>query len=181
MSDPFKLRVLKALTAALKTITPANGYDHDLSDGTHGDGAALERVFRGREWFGDSDPIPMLCVLEATSGEDELLAMSQTAASQYDWPILIQGFVKDDPAHPTDPAYKLLADVRLCLARESTRTLEGSRGIKDPLGLGSGANRIEKMAIGAGTVRPAGDVSAKAYFWLIVTLTVIDQAGSPYA
>jgi hypothetical protein len=38
VSDPFKLRLLKAITGALKEVTPANGYLNDLADFDPGDG-----------------------------------------------------------------------------------------------------------------------------------------------
>ena len=69
---PFKLRVLRAVTATLKTITPANGYFYDLSDDTDPDALHPTRVFRGRAWFGDNDPIPMLSVLEGVNPADEV-------------------------------------------------------------------------------------------------------------
>ena len=33
-TDPFRLRVMKAVTDTLKTISPANGYINDLTDTT---------------------------------------------------------------------------------------------------------------------------------------------------
>jgi len=177
-NEPFKLRILMTLTDALKTITPANGYLHDLADYDPGDGTPMQRVFRGREWFGENDPIPMISVLEATSGEDELVALPTKAAARYEWPILIQGFVNDDPQHPTDPAYRLMRDVRKCLAAEATRRLPGTVNTPDPLGMSLGADRVETMTMSAGVVRPAGDLSAKAYFWMIVNLTLMEHAGA---
>jgi len=178
---PFKLRALTALTGIIKEITPDNGYVCDLADFDPGDGVDQERVFRGRAWFGDNDPIPMVSVLEGVSPADEVDEPPvDTTTGEYDWPLLIQGFVDDDPEHPTDPAYLLLADVRRRLAVEKRRKAPGSHQ-PDPLGLGLGKNRITKISIGPGVVRPADDVSSRAYFWLTVILRVVDNASDPYA
>lgn len=181
MSDPFKLRVLKALTAALKTITPTNGYVSDLADFDPGDGVAMSRVFRGRAWFGESDPIPMISVLEGVTPAEEVAEPPvDMATGEFDFEILVQGFVDDDPLNPTDPAYVLLADVRRRLAEELHRKAPETRGMPDPLGLGMGAkSRVTEMRIGPGVVRPADDVSNKAWFWLSVTIRMVDDPTDP--
>lgn len=182
MTDiPFPIRALQALTAALKEITPTNGYDHDLSDFTDDDGVTVARVFRGRAWFGDGDPIPMLSILEGRDPADEVAEPPlETASGEYDWPLIVQGFVQDDPLNPTDPARLLLADVRRRLAQEVKRKRPGTHQL-DPLGLGVGKNRITKFRFGPGVARPADDVSDKAYFWLSVTLRVFDNPEHPFA
>lgn len=179
--QPFKLRALTALTDAIKTITPANGYVMDLADDVDEDALHPERVFRGRAWFGDSDPLPMVSVLEGTSPADDVGEPPvDTTTGEYDWAIMVQGFIKDDPTHPTDPAYHFLADVRRRLAVERTRKAAGSNQ-PDPFGMGRGRNRITSIKIGPGVVRPADDVSAVCYFWLTVILRVVDNASEPYA
>jgi hypothetical protein len=103
-----------------------------------------------------------------------------TATGAFDWSILVQGFVDDDPLNPTDPAYRLLADVRRRLAVDARRRHPETR-LPDPLGLGEGRNRVEALRIGSGVVRPADDVSAKAWFWLSLTMSIVDSADDPYA
>lgn len=183
--QPFKLRVLRALTDALKTITPANGYHHDMADAQASDGVTDSKVFRGRAWFGDSDPLPMLSVLEGVNPSDEVAEPPvNTPVAEYDWPILLQGFVNDDPANPTDPAYLLMADVRRCLAKEARRKMPGDPSEPNILGLqeaGDSRNQLVDLRIGAGVVRPADDVSARAYFWASLTLRIVDHAADPYA
>lgn len=183
MSDyPFKLRALRALTDAMKAITPANGFVSDMADFDPGDGHPMARVYRGRAWFGDSDPIPMISILEGTDPTGELAEMPASAASgEYDWPILIQGWVDDDPLNPTDPAYVLLADVRRRLAELKIRKVAGTHQ-PDPLGLGiAGPNKILRLDFGPGVVRPADEISSKAWFWLTVTLRVVEKADVPYS
>lgn len=177
--EPFKLLVLRALTACLKEVTPANGYTSDLSDFDPGDGVQSERVFRGRPWFGDSDPIPMVSVLEPIDEGDYLFATpADTGSGSYEWPLVVQGFVADDPAHPTDPAYRLMRDVRRRLVREKLRKKPGMN-TTDPLGtsqFGLPGCRVTDMKISTGKVRPADDTSAKAYWWLVVTLAITEDA-----
>lgn len=180
---PFKLRALRNLTDCLKSITRDAGYMHDLADVAAADGVVQPSVFRGRAWFGADDPIPMLSVLEATDSEELLVEpnfMSRATVAGFNWFLLIQGFVNDDPLNPTDPAYLLLADVRRRLALEKQRRSEQSARRPDILGLGLGVNRIEDLTFGTGTARPADDVSAKAYFWLPVALQVVEHADRPF-
>lgn len=175
----FQLRALRALTAAIKEITPDNGYLNDLSDFTD-DAGDHERVFRGRAWFGEDDVLPMVSILEGTTPAGEVSEPPvDTTSGEYDWEILVQGFVNDDPAHPTDPAYSLRADVRRRLAVERIRKQVGSHQL-DPFGMGAGKNRITGLVIGTGVVRPADDVSAKAYFWMTLKLRVFENAADPF-
>ena len=160
---PFKLRVMHALTQALQEITPANGYEHDLS----------AAVFRGRLAFGDDDPIPMVSILEAPLPLEQKLAGNDGTASKGGWNLLIQGFVRDDKVNPTDPGHYLMADVRkrIALLRKPKR---GS----DILGM---AGNVTDLRIGPGVVRPPGDdVSSKAYFWMTLTLDLVEDLEKPY-
>lgn len=179
---PFKLRALHAITDALKTITPANGYVSDLSDTDRGDGVMIPRVYRGRAWYGDNDPTPLLSILEGIDPADDVTEPPFTAqGGEYQWKLLVQGFIDDDPENPTDPAYVLMADVRKLLASQRTRKAPGTNTV-DPFGLGvSAKNRIIQLEVGPGVVRPADDLSSKAYFWLSMTLRVFDDPINPYA
>lgn len=161
-TDPFRLRVLKALTAALREITPANGYKHDLSSS----------VFRGRNLFGDDDPVPMVCILEASDEESQVDSPRGSGDQYGPWPLLIQGWSDDDSDNPTDPAHHLLADVKARLAVERQR----DRG-NDILGMGG---LVDKLDFSAGVVRPVDAWSAKAYFWLRVDLTVVEDVTKPF-
>jgi len=178
---PFKLRAMRAVTAALKEVTPDNGYVCDLADFDPGDGAMMERVYRGRDTFGPGDPETMVSVLEGVEpGEDVAEAPVNTPIAGYWWSILVQGWVPDDRDHPTDPAYLLLADVRQRLIAEKSRKLPGSHQ-PDPFGLGPGKNRVEDIRVGPGVVRPPDRLSDKAWFWLRLELRIVDNAADPYA
>lgn len=181
MSDPvpFRLQVLRALTTALKEITPGNGYQSNLADVVEGDGVTVPHVYRGRAWFGEGDTLPLVSILEGVDpASDVAEPPMDTATGEFDWPLIVQGFVEDDSANPTDPAYTLLADVRKRFAVEVKRR---SVDTTERLILGFPESRITMMSIGAGVVRPADDVSAKAWFWLSLTLRIIDRADDPFA
>lgn len=164
--DPYRLKVQKAISAALKEITPANGYLHDLSDA----------VFRGRNIFGDNDPLPMVSVLEAPIQPDAPRLPDGGAAQNATWELVIQGFVEDDKFNPTDPAHRLLADVKKRLAMEAKAYVPGTGyntfGMKGKLG---------KLTIGTGVVRPPDEFSSKAYFWLTINLGLIEDMDDPYS
>lgn len=170
MADPFRLRVLQALTSALREITLANGYSHDLST----------NVFRGRTLYGEGDPLPLVSVLEAPQPPDELLLSADAAVAAGDWRLIVQGFVQDDPENPTDPAYRLEADVRLRLARERKRRVDG---FPAPLGFPDGeGGAVTALTIGRPVVRPADDeVSSNAFFWIPVTLRLVEDDDAPFS
>lgn len=172
MTDPFRLRVKKTLTLALKEITPANGYNFDFS----------QAVFRGRLLFGDTDPVPMLSILEPPLPLDRLATPPNAGHTTGDWDLLIQGFVKDDKENPTDPAELAMADVKKRLAIEQARQLDLPRRGSNPFGLNRDkGNRVEGIRIGAGVVRPPEQgVSTKAYFWLTLTLKITEDNGDPF-
>jgi len=160
---PFKLRVMHALTDALKQITPANGYKHDLS----------ASVFRGRKLFGEDDPIPMVSILEAELPVATSAPGRDSGLQKGSWPLLIQGFTHDDHVNPTDPAYLLMADVQQRLAG-LRRPARGS-AILDMQG------RVTEIKIGQGIVRPPDNgESDKAYFWLTLTLDLAENLETPY-
>ncbi|MEP2533553.1 hypothetical protein [Shimia sp.] len=164
MNDPFKLKVLKALTAALEEITTANGYQHDL-DG---------KVFRGRLMFTQDDKLPFVAVNEPPKAPDEIETPNGSAAAKTSHALLIQGFAQDDNLNPTDPAYYLVADVQQRLSEEKVRA-DGY----DILGMGS---RISAIHIGQPVVRPPdAAVSDTAFFWLPVTLEYAENLKNPFA
>lgn len=176
--DPFRLRVLKALTDALKGINPDNGYIHDLRDETLGS-RSRPRVYRGRDEFGNGDPLPMVSVLESPSALDPAQKPNDKA-SYGAWELLIQGFVEDDPLNPTDPAYHLEAEVRAALAKEKVR--RDNAGRPNILGLGNGYPSVDKIDIGQPVVRPGDGVnSTVAFFWLSITLHLVEDLEEPFA
>lgn len=166
IADPVRLLIQKRLTSMLEEIIPANGYQMDLAG----------KVFRGRLVFGQGDPLPMLSILEAPLPQDAAPAPRDATESKAGWEIIIQGWVKDDKANPTDPAHVLMADVkqRLALERAKANWDQPEDGI---LGLGQ---IIDGMYIGQGVVRPPEEISSKAFFWLTITLDMAEDMAHPY-
>jgi len=164
---PFRLRVLHALTAVLKTITKANGYNYDLA----------ESVFRGRLMYGDSDPIPLVSVLEAPLPDEPDSTPASGTTWKGQWRLMIQGWVDDDKKNPTDPAHYLLADVKKALAEERKKMIRPGQG-NNLLGMGG---RVTDLIIGACVVRPAEEqVNEYANFLLSVSLEIAENMADPY-
>lgn len=166
MSDPTRLRILKNLTTLLAGITPANGYTHDLSG----------KVFRGRTIFSDNDPVPMVVILEAIEQQQAARAdqPSGSGLSNTPWELLLQGFAEDDQFHPTDPAHLLMAEVK---KRIATHKAENGR-TRNLLDMGG---KVVDLKISPGVVRPADEVSNKCYFWLKLSVHLVEDLSDPYA
>lgn len=166
MVDPFRLRVLKALTRSIESVRKEDGYNYDL-DG---------KVFRGRLMYSDeSDPIPLVAINEAPLPDDPIA--TPAGGTQWVGPfnLYIQGWVDDDKLNPTDPAHSLMADVRKVLALERRKALPKN----DILGMGG---RVMDIRFGGCSVRPAEEfVSAYANFLLAVTLQIAEYTDDPYA
>lgn len=169
MADPLRLRILKALTAALEEINPNNDFEFDLRNA----------VFRGRLVYGDGDPLPMLSILEPPIAPDQLPQPKDSTESNGEWELLIQGFLKDDKRNPTDPAHALMAEVKMRLAeiKQEPETSRYKTGESEPI---LGIKEVHRLDIGAGVVRPPDEISAKAYFWLNITLGLAEDLLRPY-
>lgn len=172
LPDPFRLRVLKAISGALAEITPANGWRADLG----GDGTQAQRsrghVARGRIAFGDDEPLPLVSVLEPPIPLDVLLITGDNTSSSGDWELLVQGFVVDDEQNPSDPAHQLMAEVKMRLITEQRRDNGNNKlGMK---------GKVMEMNIGQGAVRPADETSSKCFFWLILRLKLVEDLSNPY-
>lgn len=169
-ADPFRLRVLKAVTETLQTITPADGYVNDLSG--DGEDRSKGEVARGRLVFGDEEVLPLVSILEPPIPLEVILSRADNTNSSGDWELLIQGFVRDDPKNPSDPAHILMAEVKARLVREKKR----DRG-RNIFGLGG---RVVEMYLGQGSVRPADETSSRCFFWLTLTLKLAEDLEQPY-
>ncbi len=161
---PLRLRVLMALTATLQEAVYSYLDEPDVP--------LTGKVFRGRVIFGETDPLPMLSILEAPLMPEQLPSPFDSTDSKGDWDLLIQGFVDDDHENPTDPAHYLMAATKQRLAHEKARDRDFAI-----LGLGK---HVTGISWGAGVVRPPDEISAKAYFWLPLTLTLVEDLAKPY-
>ena len=162
-AEPKQLRVLKKLTAHLE-LTP---------------GYAPLRVFRGRGVVTANEAEDCLSILEAPQAEFGA-PVGSTRRRKEQWPLLLQGWPKDDPVNPSDPAYLLKAAVE--------KQLSGIVDLEDP----SGAQRTDPLymlggdvvsfSIGTGIVRPANDETGKsrlAYFFIPLLLEIATDKAQP--
>lgn len=159
-TDPFRLRVQKAISSLLETVQC-------------GDQPMTGRSFRGRVVYGENDPLPMFSLLEPPIPLDVLMREGDNTHSTGDWELLLQGFVKDDPENPTDPAHVLMAAAKAVLIKEKRR--ERGRNI---LGFGG---KVVDLRIGQGSVRPPDDLSYRAFFWLPLTIKLLEELENPFA
>jgi hypothetical protein len=173
LTKPLRLEIMSRLCETLREITPTNGYVMDFSGA---EGSKDNRVFRGRAIYGDSDPIPMISVMESPIPLDQLPAPPDSGYSSGGWELMIQGFVDDDKANPTDPAHVALEDVKKRIAIESKK-VSAMHEEQGPFGL---LSSVIKIGIGTGVVRPPDEVSAKAYFWLLIVLELVEDITDPY-
>ena len=167
---PLRLRILIALTDLLKTVTPANGYQFDLSNDQDGE----KRVVRGRLFLGDSEPAYMVSILEPPSAVEPILNRGpDNTARASEWDILIQGWARDDDDNEEcDLAYALAADVHKALGAELKRTRTGRPGAPDILGF---AGKVESMKIGTPVIRPSEEVSGYGVFYTILTMKIVED------
>lgn len=105
MADSKRLVIQKAITQQLETITVANGYQHDMSG----------RVFRGRSDFGSETTWPFIGIFEVRP--DDNVNRADSSVQKDLWVLGIQGVIKSDTKHPTDPAQNLLADIRKAIGQ----------------------------------------------------------------
>lgn len=169
MADSYKLTVLKRLTALLEAVTPTPyGTPNQMPASMAG------LVFRGRNIFGDDSLRTMISILESPrQPTPDFTADAQVSRAK--WPLLIQGFTPDDKIHPTDPAYGLLDDVELRLARIVKKTSSGQGDFPDDYYLGPyfDGYLISSFEAGPAVVRPATDgISKSCFFWLPVSVGI---------
>lgn len=173
-ADPFRLRVQKAVANQIKTVTPANGYQHDLSDFTDGAGRSARRVFRGRDQFGANDPLPMVSILEDPRALEANNGPGESFDTTGEYRLLIQGFVPDDHENPTDPAHVLCAEVISALVQAKADKY-------NILDLGERKPCVIGLSIGQPVVRPPDDeVSSVAFFFVALTLTLVEDLENPF-
>lgn len=168
MTDPLRLRVHKRLTTLLEAV---------VWDDHKGNTQSLQgKVFRGRSVFGDESDPPFMSILEAPIPDEVETAPIGGSTTKNDWQLVIQGFVPDDRMNPTDPAHLMMAPVKKALIEERMKA-HNDRPEDAIFGLG---RSVEDMYVGAGVVRPPDAISANAYFWLTLTLKMIEDLADPY-
>lgn len=166
MADPFRLQVLKALTAHLEGIVHVDPDPLNSIVGVDWRGFVLTgKVFRGRTYFGQEAPETFLSLLEAPRPDQGTVAGTNNTARHEEWPLLLQGWCPDDKENPTDPVYFLMDVVERRLG-EIVSVRDGS-GLPTHPGSYMLGGLISDFAFGPGVVRPPTEgISAKAFFYL---------------
>ncbi len=160
MADSKRLRVQRAITDQLKTINVANGYEFDVGD----------KVYRGRAFFDHADGLPMLSLLQPPRAPDALAPPGDGSLYHGPLELLVQGFAIDDPDNPTDPAERLLADVKKCLGQVLVALT------KRPYEW----NEVTALRLGQSVCRPPdNEISSVAYFWLSISLEFTENVLDP--
>jgi hypothetical protein len=167
VADSKRLVILKALTAHLQGITPANGYQHDLS----------ASVYRGRAVFSAETPLPCINIVEALNPDREPSRTSGRLCQKDDWVLLVQGWTdaEDDGEAPTDPAHLLMADVKKRLGVLLKPDGPYNANADHLLG-----GLVEDILVEPGTVRAPDETSSRAYFYLRVVVGVTEYLDDPY-
>jgi hypothetical protein len=173
MAEALRLQILKALTAVIETVHPTDSespYTFDLR----------AAVFRGRIYYGDDDPLPMASLIEPPKELDQLEPPPDTGSGTGDWDLFVQGFVKDDPDNPCDPAYQMLAEVRMALLKARAEP-EARRKLGEQnyplLGIinSKGKPGVTKLSVGFGVVRPPDQDADVAFFFLPLRIQLVED------
>lgn len=173
MADPKRLVIKKTLTEWLEGITVANGFQHDLSQV-----GGVVRVFRGRDQFGDNDPLPCVAILEPLKPDVDIDAAGSGRAVDENLILMIQGWVAPDQSsvHPSDPAELLLADVKKRVGQLIGNDLPPHE-IQEHHNL---FGLLADVRVEPGTVRQPDQFSALAYCYFRVVLTFTEMIDDPY-
>jgi hypothetical protein len=171
---PKRLQVKIALCEWLEGITPANGYQHDLSP-TGG----VVRVFRGRDLFGPETTTPVCAVLEPLGPDRDIDDAGSGRIVHEKMILLIQGWADSDlsATHPTDGADYLLADLKKRVGELIGNDLPPSmeKSYHNLYGL------VSEIKVEPGTVRQPDQFSALAYCFFRVVLEFVELIDDPYA
>lgn len=171
---PFRLKILIELTKVLKSVTPANGYQSDLSDEASG----RQRVKRGVLFLGNDDPRTLVSIIEPPLAVEQIRGAPDNTVRANDWDILVQGWAKDDPQHePCDLAYVLAADVTTAIAKEKSKARTGRPGAPNLLNM---QGLVEDIRIGAPVVRPTEDLSDYGAFYILLTMKICEDMAKPF-
>lgn len=164
MADSKRLAVIKTLTELLQGITPANGFVSDLSTA----------VFRGITVFSNTDPLPMVCVVENPEPKSETTWVGDRTRYKHKFELYIQGFADAGQTATThnspDAAYDLMAEVQKQLALIVTPGNEFYRL----------RNLIVSFEVTPGTVRQDEGTGTHPMFLMLARIEVAENFADPY-
>ena len=167
---PFRLAILKEIEVRLARVNPTNGYISDLS----GPGA----VETGRLWLGDSDPVPMVTVVEPPLVIEQARKQKDNPNRATEWDLIVQGWVEVSRKKPIDGAYIMAAEIGMELTKVlKERDGPGSDASTNFLGFGP---RIQSFLVGSPVVRPPEHASANAQFYLILNMQIVEDMAKPF-
>lgn len=173
MADPKRLQLKIKLTEWLQGITPANGYQHDLS-ATDG----VVKVFRGRDKFGEADPLPAAAILEPMNPDRDIEDAGSGRIVNEELILMIQGWAAPDVSaiHWTDPADRLLADLKKRVGELIGNDIAPHlvQPYHNLYGL------VSEVRVEPGTVRPPDQFSSLAYCYFRVALGFVEKIDDPY-
>lgn len=167
MDEPYRLQILKRLTAHLEGINGIDPYYHDVKG----------KVFRGVAMFGANTPLPCLSILEGKASDYGNFADELQTVRLDSWLLLVQGWVNDDVRNPTDPGYYLAADVT---RRLSDIIALNEHGKPKYSGVYLLNGLISSLTVAAPIVRPPEDnLSTKAFFYLPIQVGLKSDLTKP--
>lgn len=163
MADSKRLTILKAITTQLETVMVANGYQNNLTG----------KVFRGRADFGDETLWPFVGVFEVRP-DDNMNRADESVQKDF-WTLGIQGVIKADTIHPTDPAHHLLGDIRKALGQVLKPDTPVSR---NPLHMFGGL--IADMTVDGGVTFSPEEMPGASVCVLKVSIDLVETMENPY-
>ena len=182
MADPKQLRILKMLTEHLEGINPGNDnpatnapFTFDLQG----------KIVRGLAVLPVDEAEDKLSILEFPRQEFYVSADDEKLQRQEQWQLMVQGWPKNDPENPGDPAYAMKAEVEVRLSMIAAQKPNG-RGpvypnlymLPDPL---SGEKQIMSLTIAPGVVRPPEDAASRlAMFYIPLIIGLRVDLTNPY-
>lgn len=161
--DSKRLRVLKALTSQLETITVSNGYDHDL----------LGKVARGRVNYGRETVPPYVAIFEVRP--EDMPIYAGDAVQKDNWIIGIEGTVASGNNHPTDPSHNLLADIKKSLGAIMSPGEPGERNPNYMFG-----NEIVSLEADGGLCFVHSDAPNLALCVMKIVINIAENLENPY-
>lgn len=162
-AEPIQMTILKAIRTSLGGIVAGAQYFNTITE---------NQVYIGRAQFDDSDPLPLISILEVPIPPEQMpMSRGGAVILAGKWELFVQGFVKDGAKSErflTQAAYELKQDV-------VTRLLEERRKLDvvgQPQGL-FGVRNIEDIQVGRGVVRPDDERSGVCFFWTPLTINLV--------
>lgn len=171
MADSYRLIVLKRLAAWIEGVTPANGYENDLTG----------RVDRGRATYGDEVSYPRVSILEPLNPDRDAFEAGEGQMSAEDWILLVQGWTPIDasdpnPMHYVDEAHVLMAEVKKRVMQLVDPSASHETNPQANLGW-----MVAGLTVEPGTVRQSDFPGSKGMFYIRVVLKIAEDRRDPFA